>query len=413
MGSLGVVSYNTEARKDVKKVRLESTITDTMKEGYILCYNSDLTVDMNGDAVTAGTINPAKFLEVEKPAAGNLLFVAGVVDARSIGKTGGDWIYIIELDGSDIEVFTDQSCTIDVTELSVEAGSYFATANSGGVKIGLCKDTIDRSSTNGKVLIQTYTDRAKSQALVYGATSRTVVQLPTVAIWQNFDLDAMRSNPFFGSLLELDFRHAEGIPNNTFLDAASLLTIQGSAIGEMLLFHTTDNQAAEVQWVGCPITVSGGNPWAFEARVKQELLANTLANYFIGLSASTLLAGDQITDAAALADIDQVGYQLKEADGNAIDFVYKATGQTQQEHDDDIVVPVADTYNTFGMYFNGTTIQMFIDGVSTGTAISAALIAATEFPTASVLVPTFVTKAAISGNDFDHHLDWIRVAQLS
>ena len=98
--------------------------------------------------------------------------------------------------------------------------------------------------------------------------------------------------------------------------------------------------------------------------------------------------------------------------GDIIDLVYDKTSQTQNEHDDDYHTLVADTYVTLGLYYNGTTIQGYINGTATGTAISAADIAAADFPAADVLVPTFALKNA-AADDVTVTLDWIRVAQLA
>jgi len=74
---------------------------------------------------------------------------------------------------------------------------------------------------------------------------------------------------------------------------------------------------------------------------------------------------------------------------------------------------VADTYFTVGLYYNGTTIQGYLNGVATGTAISADDIAAADFPSADILVPTLCMKEGTGAADVTVTLDWIRVAQLA
>ena len=119
------------------------------------------------------------------------------------------------------------------------------------------------------------------------------------------------------------------------------------------------------------------------------------------------VCSDEIT-----SDGDFVGFVRFAADGDIWDFIYDEASQTTNVHDDDYHTAVADTYVVLGMYFNGTTIQGYINGTATGTAISAADIAAADFPTAAVVVPTLAVKGD-NAADFDYTVDWIRVAQLA
>jgi hypothetical protein len=252
-------------------------------------------------------------------------------------------------------------------------------------------------------------------SIANSARGRATTALPTEEIWNNFNLFEMRVNPLAGSLLELDFTHGENEPSEAFADTSSVIRVIPGAAGEgaLSLFTTADNEAAEVQFPSCPITSTGGAAWALEARLKVSVLTDAKAGVFIGLLAGdVVLAGDTIVDGGTLADVGAIGFQLKEADGDKFDVVYDKAGQTQNEHDDDYATPVADTYLTLGLYYNGTTIQMYLDGVATGTAMSAVDIAAADFPAADVLVPTIAIKAA-HADDYTVTLDWLRVAQLA
>ena len=274
---------------------------------------------------------------------------------------------------------------------------------------------LETSTADGDI-IEVIPKYVGTEVAASSARSRAATALPTAAIWGNFNLVEMRRNPFAGSLLECDFTHGENEPSAQFADAASLINVFPGTAGEgiLTLFTTTDNQAAEVQWPSCPITSSGGVAWALEARLKTSQIANTEAGFFLGLMAGdTALAGDLIADDATLADVGAIGFQSKEADGDIVDLVYDKNGQTQNEHDDDYHTLVADTYFTVGLYYNGTTIQGYLNGVATGTAISASDIVAADFPAADVLVPTLCMKEGTGAADVTVTLDWIRVAQLA
>ncbi|KKK78150.1 hypothetical protein LCGC14_2846430, partial [marine sediment metagenome] len=181
-------------------------------------------------------------------------------------------------------------------------------------------------------------------------------------------------------------------------------------IGEVVLFESVDNEEAAVQW-NCPIIVNGGNNWAFEVRLKVENITDNRATCYAGLYVRAAeLSGDVVADnGAALTAGDTLGFIRKEADGNAVDFIYGDSGAFV-DHDAGYVVPAADTYLTLGMYYNGTTIQGYLNGVLSGTAISASDIIDGDFPAAAILVPTLANKGD-NAADFDFSIDWIRVAQ--
>ena len=255
--------------------------------------------------------------------------------------------------------------------------------------------------------------------LEIAARSRTAAQLPTLAILKNFNTQKLLRNPMAGSCLFTDFTGG-GLPDVRFIDATYAASAAGktptehmylgvTAIGELLCFTTTDNQAVEGQWA-CPIVVSGGNKWAFGVRVKQSVLTDSKCGYFAGLMLGQKLTGDLIADGGTLQTEGSLGFQVKEGDGDKIDLVYDETGQSQNEHDDDYVTQVADTYNVLELYCNGTTIQGYVDGTATGTAISAVDIAAADFPTGKVFVPTFAMKGA-AADDFTVTLDWMYAVQ--
>jgi len=412
---MSVIAYKGEKTTE-KRVRFTAAATEILKAGYPFCYNHDYG--------TAADEEGQRAIFVEKPAAANLEHFAGWLKAEDAGKrvvSGGTYfltIVVPQSRGQKIPVFTDLSCTINSTLLHITSGSWLHSDE--GVLVGKAMQTIDRSTTNGTTL-----------ALLYGpdvdisggsARSRTAVQLPTAAIWDNIPVAELRKSPFNGSLLEADFTHGEGLPLSQYVSATYAASAEGmtkteyvninaGVEGALDAFTTTDNQTVELQWP-TPVTVSGGKKWGFEVRFKLSLIDDTKAKMALGLAKPVSLTGDFLTDAGAVVDGGFVGLHWKEADGNAIDFVYDETAQTQNEHDADYIVPVAAAYRTFGMYFNGTTIQGYVDGVLTGTAIVAADIAAADFPTAEVLVPTLAVKGA-AGDDVTVSIDWIRVGQAA
>ena len=400
----------TYQQDKLAKKRVYYTGTDTLLAGYALCYDRDniTATDVNGDALALTSASYGRFLWVEKPAVGNLNDFAGIVCPGS-GGTGPCWVDIFEPNGHVLEPFVEESCTAETTLLCVKPASYILGGMGEGPVVGRALQTVDRSSTNGTCQAIMYPiERAWDESFTAGG--RTAAQLPTAAIWDNFPLAEMRRNPLFGNLLECDFRRSgEFQAARSFTDASSTIYQGSSAVGTLPLFCTADNEAAEVQW-DVPILTTGGNPWAFEARVKGANITVTKAGWFVGLMVPVLpLAGDLIVDGGTLQTEGSLGFQRLESATSALDVTYDKTGQSQNQHAAGWATLVADTYNVVGLYYNGTTIAMYLDGVATGTAISATDIAAADFPSATYMVPTLCMKNA-HADDYTFTCDWIRAA---
>ena len=245
------------------------------------------------------------------------------------------------------------------------------------------------------------------------ATSRTAVQLPTAAIWNNFNLKALRDNPFSGALVEADFRRGDDFPANIFEAAASIITMNSEEVGALSMLGSVDNESAEIQHPA-PILLNGGKKWAFEVRCKVNTITADDLGFFIGLmAASANLSGALIDDnGAATADVNNVGFQSFHADTAGVDAVYTAVGETPIVHDADIATMVANTYFTMGMYYDGTDIQIYANGVNSADPILAADIVADgdDFPEDAVCVPTLATLNGAAEDD-TLIVDWYRFAQ--
>lgn len=381
------------------------TGTDVLREGYALCYDADLG--------TAASADPLRAFHVEKPSSSNLENFAGIVTDKGDSKQGPCTveIFVPEARGQKINVWSGANNVIDSTLLRVKAGSYELDTDGDGPIVAKAMQTVDRSTTSAQAQALLFAPNGypateeSSGGGEFPALGRTAAQLPTSALWAQF--------PESSWVLNTDFR-GENPMKHEFSDLAAGNT-QGrgaNGIGEYTAtVDTTDNDAAEIVFQA-PIIVSGGQPWLFEARVKASQIANTVVGWFLGLQTSSLATGDLIADAGTLADVGSLGFQNKEGDGDILDVVYDNDSQTQNEHDDDWATLAADTYVKVGLHFNGTTIQMYLNGVATGTAISAADIAAADFPSGDVMNPVLLAKGATTTGG-SVTLDWIRVAQLA
>ena len=160
----------------------------------------------------------------------------------------------------------------------------------------------------------------------------------------------------------------------------------------------------------------------FEARFSKASIANNGLGFFLGLAfdhgssvpiSNTLALTD---DDADLGAFSYIGFHCDQADGDAIDFVYKAEGGAQTVAIAGVQVPVADTFYKFGFTYDpkaaaSKRIAVYVDGVEQTTYVTGTNIAAATFPDAEPLGLVLVTKVGAAA-EVKSQLDWWRVAQL-
>ncbi len=138
----------------------------------------------------------------------------------------------------------------------------------------------------------------------------------------------------------------------------------------------------------------------FEARFKISTIADGVSSFFIGLGEPnravnagvfTTTQGDTVD--TAMADAAFIGFWRADADGNGLNFIYSANGQTAVNHIADVHTLVADTYVKVGFMHDPSEIKarrikVYVDNVQNiATYVTATNIAAATFPDAEVLSP--------------------------
>ena len=118
-----VLGVSPGEKESVKRVYYEGT--DTIKNGYALCYNRDYG--------TAADVDWSRASHVEKPASGNLLNFAGLVTGLpSAGKTGPCRLNIVDAREGQVCIgFAAVNCVINATNLYVRADSYYLWGSTG------------------------------------------------------------------------------------------------------------------------------------------------------------------------------------------------------------------------------------------------------------------------------------------
>jgi len=165
---MNVVQGNESLYRIEEYIFTPASTTDTLKEGYAVCFNSDATDDYQDETTTEQTFSKAavdyaegsqdynaRVRTVEKPSNTNLHAFAGLVHKDSGGAGNGDVIKVMVPVNGVIPCYTDLNCANGQTLLAIHSASYNVTNPVYGGSavpfriIGMAAETVDRSSTNG------------------------------------------------------------------------------------------------------------------------------------------------------------------------------------------------------------------------------------------------------------------------
>ena len=153
--------------------RVYYTGTDTLYEGYALCYNFD-AYHVSAENLNASLWNldtavsepcSARRIQVEKPSLNNCVHFAGTVSAKSNGVTGPGWVEIC-LPGSTCNVYVNADCDHGSSGVGMNTGQtltftidqyYFKYTGVPGTGSALILQDVDRSTTAGLAMAELMT----------------------------------------------------------------------------------------------------------------------------------------------------------------------------------------------------------------------------------------------------------------
>jgi hypothetical protein len=264
----------------------------------------------------------------------------------------------------------------------------------------------------------------------YGTANAVDTTRPSPSIWADCPVAEIADNPGKGFHIFEDFRggviggstlvygQRHGLVCFTEADAVADCALQSDEKGVLMLdqdgtdddvtsLTTGENLSGLVK-----ITTGDQTKMWFEARFKVSTVTDTDLAVFVGLTEEGQAAnGKPLGAVGAIGDIDHIGFNIKEDDGDSLDFVHTLAGQVDGG-EAAIHTVVVDTYIKVGLYFDpdDDSVHVYIDGVEDKSA--AVLASASNFPSGEKLAVTVAIASGAAGADGDNlKIDWFRVAQ--
>ena len=188
----------------------------------------------------------------------------------------------------------------------------------------------------------------------------------------------------------------------------------------------TDNDGPVVSMAGdanCVVisdTAGDDMPLWFESRWRKSSVTDNQCAMFNGLCEETRAIDDGllIDDTGVLADIDHIGFNVAQDNGEELNFAFTKSGQTDTELIAAMDSLAADTWYKDGFKYQPAVtskpaaqrVAVFLNGSEQSTYVTATQIAAATFPDAEELQWAFGIKCgeatAVTGD-----VDWVGFAQ--
>lgn len=253
---------------------------------------------------------------------------------------------------------------------------------------------------------------------------------PSRVIWDGMDPAYYLENPTAGLFVDDDMAKVSPVgisasgmagPFYCFLSTGATIVASSTLGGGITLTSDGDNEAASVQRRTKAFRLSSGTSYGklvYEASISTSVIDEPRHGIFVGLTDGTANAATvPIADDGTLADINLIGFHRLEGDGDKLDIVYKASGQTAQTVLADAITLVADTVVKVAMVYDPSAaasekITFYKDGERiSGAAVTATQMAAATFPSAAYLNTCFGVKLATASSPGNSTYYWGRVAQ--
>jgi len=271
--------------------------------------------------------------------------------------------------------------------------------------------------------------RYPDRDIVLANAGTAITRAPSDAIWHNCPWLTMleRGNGicWHEEFTEIDSA-AAGLGKWQIVEAGTYDTVQlieDPPTVVRLTVETSDN--GEVYMVAgggegahCKIGAGTGKVW-WECRFRMSSVSNDANGFLAGLVQPTTPAGDAFLSdgSAALADVDFVGFNVLQADGDVLRAVHQQAGSTTDAVVENCYLAdatnggyaqsglTAAQWHKAGFYFDGQYINFFADGKYQGRAVYSD----DYFPDDEELVTMLGIKTG-GATTFYTDFDWVRMA---
>ena len=264
----------------------------------------------------------------------------------------------------------------------------------------------------------------------YGVDDSNPEGRPSPIIWGDCPADEIQQDPAAGIYMFEDFQQGVVAGTTLVLGQRNGLVAYADSndVADILQDATTDKGIVKLDTDGTDddntVITTGDNVvgllkitsgqqtgfW-FEARVKVSTITTGDIAMFVGLTQEGQAgSGTPLGALGVIGDIDHLGFNIKEDDGNAVDLVHTKAGVVDGGADG-VHVPVVDTYVNLGLYYNvfKNVVECYVDGVQVKTADIDC--SATNFPSGEELAVTIAVTSGANGADGDGMtIDWFAVA---
>lgn len=265
--------------------------------------------------------------------------------------------------------------------------------------------------------LQELTDRYMSPALWADCPIAELRENPTLGVFDGDDFNNFSDHISDQSVQKYDSYIDTGV---TFQQLAG---VHGGVVE--LAGNDADNDEGVLSGHGPVINIQDAKAnkrcW-FEARVKKASIANDALAMFIGLAfdhgngvpvAKTLCLTD---NDGALGAFSFIGFHTDQADGDALDFVYKADGQSAQVKIAGVHTWVADTYVKLGFMYDpfrppAERIVVFVNNQEQSTYVTETNLTEATFPDNEPLAPVWCGKVGTAAES-KAQMDWWYWSQL-
>ena len=165
-----------------------------------------------------------------------------------------------------------------------------------------------------------------------------------------------------------------------------------------------------------------GKLW-FECRLRKASVADNGLALFAGLgwdltnNVSLAKADALVDNTGAIGAFSMIGFHVDHANGDSVDFVYRADGQAATVPIAGLKAIAADTFYNLGFVYDpqevdAKKIKVYVDGVEDDTYVTATDIAAATFPDDEWMAPCYLTKVGAAA-EVKNYLKFMEVFQLS